>query len=120
MCSDFSARFHRHTRRAAAPRDLARSVRPAPLHRRPRQDQGPDVTDYTVDGLRSLVSVNIEGFFFISQLAIKQILAQKTGGSIVNITSTLVDHPIAGVNSAVPMVTKGGLRLSRGAWRWNT
>jgi NAD(P)-dependent dehydrogenase (short-subunit alcohol dehydrogenase family) len=66
-------------------------------------------TDYTVDDLRSLVSVNIEGFLFISQLAIKQMLAQKTGGSIVNITTTLVDHPIAGINSAVPMITKGGL-----------
>jgi NAD(P)-dependent dehydrogenase (short-subunit alcohol dehydrogenase family) len=67
-------------------------------------------TDYTVDDLRSLVSVNIEGFLFITQLAIKQMLAQKTGGSIVNITSTLVDHPIAGANSAVPMITKGGLQ----------
>ncbi len=66
-------------------------------------------TDYTVDDLRSLVSVNIEGFLFITQLAIKQMLAQNTGGSIVNITSTLVDHPIAGANSAVPMITKGGL-----------
>jgi NAD(P)-dependent dehydrogenase (short-subunit alcohol dehydrogenase family) len=66
-------------------------------------------TDYTIDDLRSLVSVNIEGFLFISQLAIKQMLAQKTGGSIVNITTTLVDHPIAGINSAVPMITKGGL-----------
>src|SRR6266568_2519342 len=52
-------------------------------------------TDYTIDDLRSLVSVNIEGFLFITQLAIKQMLAQKTGGSIVNITSTMVDHPIA-------------------------
>jgi NAD(P)-dependent dehydrogenase (short-subunit alcohol dehydrogenase family) len=67
-------------------------------------------TDYTVDDLRSLVSINIEGFLFITQLAIKQMLAQKTGGSIVNITSTLVDHPIAGIHSAVPMITKGGLQ----------
>jgi NAD(P)-dependent dehydrogenase (short-subunit alcohol dehydrogenase family) len=66
-------------------------------------------TDYTVDDLRSLISVNIEGFFFITQLAIKQMLTQTTGGSIVNITTTLVDHPIAGVNCAVPMLTKGGL-----------
>lgn len=66
-------------------------------------------TEYTIDDLRSLVSVNIEGFLFITQLAIKQMLAQKTGGSIVNITTTLVDHPIAGINSAVPMITKGGL-----------
>ena len=66
-------------------------------------------TDYSVDDLRSLVSVNIEGFLFISQLAIKQMLAQKSGGSIVNITSTLVDHPIAGANASIPMMTKGGL-----------
>jgi NAD(P)-dependent dehydrogenase (short-subunit alcohol dehydrogenase family) len=66
-------------------------------------------TDYTVDDLRSLVSLNIEGFLFISQLAIKQMLAQKTGGSIVNLSSTMVDHPIAGVNATVPMITKGGL-----------
>jgi len=43
-------------------------------------------TDYTIDDLRSLTSVNIEGFLFMSQLAIKQMLAQETGGSIVNIT----------------------------------
>jgi NAD(P)-dependent dehydrogenase (short-subunit alcohol dehydrogenase family) len=52
-------------------------------------------TDYTVDDLRSLISINIEGFLFITQLTIKQMLAQKTGGSIVNITTTMVDHPIA-------------------------
>jgi NAD(P)-dependent dehydrogenase (short-subunit alcohol dehydrogenase family) len=67
-------------------------------------------TEYTIDDLRSLVSVNIEGFFFISQIAIKQMLAQKTGGSIINVTSTLVDHPIAGQNSSVAMITKGGLQ----------
>ncbi len=66
-------------------------------------------TDYTIDDLRFLVSVNIEGFLFISQLAIKQMLTQRSGGSIVNITTTLAGHPIAGVNSAVPMITKGGL-----------
>ncbi len=69
-------------------------------------------TEYTIDDLRSLVSVNIEGFLFITQLAIRQMLAQKTGGSIVNITSTMVDHPIAGINSAVPMITKGGLEAA--------
>jgi NAD(P)-dependent dehydrogenase (short-subunit alcohol dehydrogenase family) len=66
-------------------------------------------TDYTVDDLRSLVSVNIEGFPLITQLAIKQMLAHKAGSSIVNITSTMVDYPIAGANATVAMVTKGGL-----------
>jgi len=67
-------------------------------------------TDYTIEDLRALSSVNIEGFLFITQLVIKQMLAQESGGSIVNITSTMVDHPIAGANSAVPMITKGGLQ----------
>jgi NAD(P)-dependent dehydrogenase (short-subunit alcohol dehydrogenase family) len=72
-------------------------------------------TDYTVEDLRQLAHVNIEGFFFISQLAIRQMLSQNTGGSIVNITSTMVDHPIAGANSTVPMITKGGLEaVTRG------
>ncbi len=66
-------------------------------------------TDYTIDDLRSLVSVNIEGFLFITQHAIRQMLAQGTGGSIVSITSTMVGHPIAGINASVAMMTKGGL-----------
>jgi NAD(P)-dependent dehydrogenase (short-subunit alcohol dehydrogenase family) len=66
-------------------------------------------TDYTLADLRSLVSVNIEGFLFISQLAIKRMLAQKTGGSIVNISTTMAEHPIAGINSSIAMITKGGL-----------
>ncbi|MBX7220036.1 MAG: SDR family oxidoreductase [Blastocatellia bacterium] len=69
-------------------------------------------TDYKLEDLRALTSVNIEGFLFISQLAIKQMLVQETGGSIVNITSTLVDQPIAGANSAVAMITKGGLEAA--------
>ncbi|HTV59758.1 MAG TPA: SDR family oxidoreductase [Verrucomicrobiae bacterium] len=66
-------------------------------------------TDYTLGDFRSLASVNLEGFLLITQVAVKQMLAQKTGGSIVNLTSTMVDHPIAGINATVPMITKGGL-----------
>jgi NAD(P)-dependent dehydrogenase (short-subunit alcohol dehydrogenase family) len=65
--------------------------------------------EYTIADLRALTSVNIEGFFFISQLAIKQMLAQNAGGSIVNITATAATHPIAGIGASVPMITKGGL-----------
>jgi NAD(P)-dependent dehydrogenase (short-subunit alcohol dehydrogenase family) len=66
-------------------------------------------TDYTADDFRSLVSTNLEGFFYLTQLAIKQMLAQKTGGSIVTITAALARNPIRGVPAAVPMITKGGL-----------
>jgi len=66
-------------------------------------------TDYTAEDFRSLVSTNLEGFLYVTQLAIKQMLAQKSGGSIVTITASLADNPIVDVNAAVPMITKGGL-----------
>jgi NAD(P)-dependent dehydrogenase (short-subunit alcohol dehydrogenase family) len=66
-------------------------------------------TDYTTEDFKSLVSTNVEGFLYITQLAIKQLLAQKTGGSIVTITAALARNPIRGVTAAVPMFTKGGL-----------
>lgn len=66
-------------------------------------------TDYTVDDFKSLVSTNLEGFLYVTQLAIRQMLVQKTGGSIITITAALARNPIRGVNAAVPMITKGGL-----------
>jgi NAD(P)-dependent dehydrogenase (short-subunit alcohol dehydrogenase family) len=66
-------------------------------------------TDYTADDFKSLISTNVEGFLHITQLAIKQMLAQKTGGSIVTITAALARNPIRGITAAVPMITKGGL-----------
>ncbi|HWT81790.1 MAG TPA: SDR family oxidoreductase [Candidatus Methylomirabilis sp.] len=66
-------------------------------------------TDYTAEDFESLVATNVEGFLYVTQLSIKQMLAQKTGGSIVTITAALVRNPIRGVTAAVPMMTKGGL-----------
>src|SRR6476646_5123496 len=66
-------------------------------------------TDYTGEDFKSLVSTNLEGFLYVTQLAIKQMLAQKNGGSVVTITAALARNPIRGVTAAVPMITKGGL-----------
>ena len=66
-------------------------------------------TDYTADDFRALVSTNLEGFIYITQLAVKQMQAQKTGGSVVTITAALADNPIAGVTASLSMITKGGL-----------
>jgi len=66
-------------------------------------------TEYTVDDFRALVSTNLAGFIYITQLAVKQMQAQKTGGSIVSITASLVDNPIAGETASLSMITKGGL-----------
>jgi NAD(P)-dependent dehydrogenase (short-subunit alcohol dehydrogenase family) len=65
--------------------------------------------DYTPEDFKSLIATNLEGFLYITQLAIRQMLAQKTGGSIVTITAALARNPIRGVTAAVPMITKGGL-----------
>src|SRR5262249_18551078 len=61
-------------------------------------------TEYTADDFDSLISTNVEGFLYITQLAVKQMLAQKTGGSIVTITAALARNPIRGVLAAVPMI----------------
>ena len=66
-------------------------------------------TDYTVEDFKALVSTNLEGFLYLTQLTIKQMLAQKRGGSVVTITASLARNPIRGVKAAVPMLTKGGL-----------
>ena len=69
-------------------------------------------TEYTAEDFRALVSTNLEGFIYITQLAVKQMQAQKSGGSIVSITASLAQNPIAGIPVSVPMMTKGGLEAA--------
>ncbi len=66
-------------------------------------------TDYTADELRAFVSTNLEGFVFITQRAVRQMLKQGTGGSVTSITAALADNPMAGNPASIPMMTKGGL-----------
>jgi NAD(P)-dependent dehydrogenase (short-subunit alcohol dehydrogenase family) len=66
-------------------------------------------TEYTIEDFEALSSVNLEGFLYVTQGAVKQMLAQKSGGSVVSITTSMVVNPIAGITSSVPMITKGGI-----------
>ncbi|HEY6490842.1 MAG: SDR family oxidoreductase [Terracidiphilus sp.] len=66
-------------------------------------------TEYSAEDFRSFVSTNLGGFIFVTQLAVKQMLAQGRGGSVTSITASLADNPIAGAPSSIPMITKGGL-----------
>jgi NAD(P)-dependent dehydrogenase (short-subunit alcohol dehydrogenase family) len=66
-------------------------------------------TDYTATDFERLSQTNLEGYIYITQLAVKQMLAQKKGGSVTCITSAMVENPIAGVKASVAMITKGGL-----------
>jgi NAD(P)-dependent dehydrogenase (short-subunit alcohol dehydrogenase family) len=65
-------------------------------------------TEFTTEDFSALVSVNLFGFIYIAQLAVKQMLKQRSG-NVVNITASLADQPIAGVKASVSMITKGGL-----------
>jgi NAD(P)-dependent dehydrogenase (short-subunit alcohol dehydrogenase family) len=65
-------------------------------------------TEFSTADFNTLVSTNLLGFLYITQLTVKQMLKQKSG-SVVSITAALADQPILGVNGSVPMITKGGL-----------
>ena len=67
-----------------------------------------DFTEYTTEDLNALVSTTISGFLYVSQLSVKQMLSQKSG-SIVNVSSSHVDQPIAGVPATIPVMVRGSL-----------
>ena len=67
--------------------------------------------DFTTADFHALVSTNLLGFLYITQLSVKQMLKQKSG-SVVSISAALADRPIAGENSSVSMITKGGLNAA--------
>lgn len=64
--------------------------------------------EYTETDFSRKLSVNLAGFFHVSQRAVRQMLSQG-GGHIVNLTTTLVGQPVKGVPSALASLTKGGL-----------
>ena len=66
-------------------------------------------TDYTAEELHAFVATNLDGFVFITQLAVRQMLVQDRGGSVTSISASLADNPIAGVPASIPMMTKGGI-----------
>ncbi|MFQ6391988.1 SDR family NAD(P)-dependent oxidoreductase [Nocardia sp. KC 131] len=66
-------------------------------------------TDYTDADYDTVTGVNLRGFFDISRATVAAMLAQGSGGHLVNISTTLVDHADSQVPSALASLTKGGL-----------
>jgi NAD(P)-dependent dehydrogenase (short-subunit alcohol dehydrogenase family) len=60
-------------------------------------------TDYTAEDFRSYVSTNLGGFIFITQLAVKEMLSQGSGGSVTTITASLASNPIQGLPASIPI-----------------
>jgi NAD(P)-dependent dehydrogenase (short-subunit alcohol dehydrogenase family) len=65
-------------------------------------------TDYTPDDYTTVVSVNLTGFFRLTQRAIVEML-KRGSGHIVNITTTLADYANSSTPSVLTSLTKGGL-----------
>ncbi len=65
-------------------------------------------TQYTEDDYKAYLGTNVTGFFHMTQLAIAE-MEKQGNGHIVQITTSLVDNPIAGLPSVLASLTKGGL-----------
>ena len=68
-------------------------------------------TDYAEDDFALLMSTNVAGFFHMTQQALGLMTAGK-GGHIVNISTSLATQPVAGVPSALAVLTKGGIEAA--------
>jgi NAD(P)-dependent dehydrogenase (short-subunit alcohol dehydrogenase family) len=68
-------------------------------------------TEFTAEDWAANIGVNLTGFFFVTQHAIRQMETQGSG-HVVQITTSLVDQPIAGVPAVLASVTKGGLNAA--------
>ena len=65
-------------------------------------------TDYTAEDYALVTSVNLAGFFWLTQRAIGQMLKQH-GGHVVNISASIADHADSVEPTALTALTKGGL-----------
>jgi NAD(P)-dependent dehydrogenase (short-subunit alcohol dehydrogenase family) len=65
--------------------------------------------EYTSEDFAALSQTNLEGFLYITQAVVRQMLLQNSGGSVISITTSLIENPIAGMTVSVPMMTKGGV-----------
>jgi NAD(P)-dependent dehydrogenase (short-subunit alcohol dehydrogenase family) len=68
-------------------------------------------TQYTEADYAAILGVNLAGFFHITQLAVAE-MEKQGSGHIVQITTSLIDHAIAGVPSVLAALTKGGLNAA--------
>ena len=67
------------------------------------------VLDTTEDQYDKVLSINLKSAFFGTQLAAKQMIAQGSGGRIINITSVHEEWPMPG--NAPYCLSKGGMMM---------
>ncbi|HEY5971120.1 MAG TPA: SDR family oxidoreductase [Pseudoxanthomonas sp.] len=68
-------------------------------------------TAFTAEDYAANIGVNVTGFFNITQVAVAE-MEKQGSGHVVNISTSLVDHPVDGVPSVLASLTKGGLNAA--------
>jgi NAD(P)-dependent dehydrogenase (short-subunit alcohol dehydrogenase family) len=71
---------------------------------------GKPFLDVTEQDLEHYWSVNLKGTYFTTQTVVRSMIEQGRGGSIVNITTVLIDHAMSWVQATAPLVSKGAIR----------
>lgn len=64
--------------------------------------------EYTEEQYRSIMTTNADGFFYVTQPAVRQMLKQKSG-HVVAISTTLAVQPVSGVNAFGTYFSKGAI-----------
>jgi NAD(P)-dependent dehydrogenase (short-subunit alcohol dehydrogenase family) len=64
--------------------------------------------EYTEEQYRAIMSTNADGFFYVTQPAVRQMLKQG-GGHVVSISTTLAVQPVKGLNAFGTYFSKGGI-----------
>jgi NAD(P)-dependent dehydrogenase (short-subunit alcohol dehydrogenase family) len=65
-------------------------------------------TEYTAEDYALVTGVNLTGFFWLTQLAIAEML-NRGGGHVVNVSATLADYANSQVPEVLAALTKGGI-----------
>jgi NAD(P)-dependent dehydrogenase (short-subunit alcohol dehydrogenase family) len=68
-------------------------------------------TEYTDEDYASMLGINLDGFFHITRRAARAML-KRGSGHIVQITTSLDEHAVSSVPSALAALTKGGLNAA--------
>ena len=67
--------------------------------------------EYTEAQYRASMATNADGFFYVTQPAVRQ-MKKQGNGHVVTISTTLVTQPIAGLNAFVTHFSKGALNAA--------
>lgn len=67
--------------------------------------------EYTEEQYRGIMSTNADGFFYVTQPAVRHMLKQKSG-HVVTISTTLAVQPVSGLNAFGTYFSKGAINAA--------